>query len=61
VPPAHQRRYSEFRLTEVDPALLGDAIHVCLAAFLTSGDAQLTARDISQILDRNGIAYAVST
>jgi ATP-dependent exoDNAse (exonuclease V) beta subunit len=43
-----------------DPALLGTAVHACLAAFLVSHDTPLVERDVYAILVRHGIDKAVA-
>ena len=44
-----------------DPAALGEAVHACLAAYLSSGDATSSSIDVPGILERMGVAGALST
>jgi ATP-dependent helicase/nuclease subunit A len=43
-----------------DPAALGEAVHACLAAYLSSGDATSSSIDVPGILERMGVAGALS-
>jgi ATP-dependent exoDNAse (exonuclease V) beta subunit len=44
-----------------DSAALGEAVHGCLAAYFSSGDAALRSIDVQGILARNGVADALSS
>lgn len=44
----------------VDAALLGTAVHACLAAYLAGGEIPPTASDVEAILGRHGIRDVVS-
>jgi ATP-dependent exoDNAse (exonuclease V) beta subunit len=44
-----------------DAAALGEAVHACLAAYLASGDATSSSIDVAGILERMGVAGALST
>jgi hypothetical protein len=43
-----------------DPATLGCAVHASLAAFLSSEDVSFSSNDVKAILDRTGVAGALS-
>jgi len=43
-----------------DPETLGEAVHACLAVYLSSDDVPLGTNDVIGILERMGVANAVS-
>ena len=43
-----------------DPAMLGDAVHACLAAYLSSDDVPFSETDVQGILDRMGVPNSLS-
>jgi ATP-dependent exoDNAse (exonuclease V) beta subunit len=45
---------------DLDPAAVGDAVHACLAAYLSSEDGAFNSNDVKGVLDRAGIANAGS-
>jgi ATP-dependent helicase/nuclease subunit A len=43
-----------------DPATLGDAVHACLAAYLSSDDVTFTEIDVKAVLDRMDVPNSLS-
>jgi ATP-dependent helicase/nuclease subunit A len=45
---------------DCDPAMLGDAVHACMAAYLSSDDFTFTETDVKGILDRMDVPKSLS-